>query len=289
LKDVAYEIEICGRGGKAEELIKDSEWDLIIMDIMLPEKDGFELLKITKKLHKFTPVLMITVLQNRASRIKAYESGVDDFINKPFDRFEFLSRVRSLLNLRESYLQLEETKNVVVALAHAVDAKDPYTRGHSDRVADYSKKIALALGFSAEKAEDIYWAGILHDIGKIAVPLEILTKPGKLTEEEYAKIKVHPKVSCNICGNLRTLKRVLPAIKHHHERWDGDGYPEKLKAKNIPAEARIMAVADAYDAMTSDRSYRKAMSKKKAVSVLNEGRDRQWQGSIVDTFVEILN
>jgi putative two-component system response regulator len=255
---------------------------------MLPGKDGFQLLEIAKKHQKFSPVVMFTVLKDREKRIKAYEMGVDDFINKPFDRWEFLARVRSLLNLRKKYLELEESNNVVVALAHAVEAKDPYTRGHSDRVGEYSKQIAIALGFSQEKANDLFWAGILHDIGKIAVPLDILTKPAGLTFEEYEKIKIHPEISYKICKGLKTLKNVLAAIKYHHERWDGKGYPERLKSKDIPAEARIMAVADAYDAMTSDRAYRKAMSIQKAIEILKSGRDIQWQGSIVDSFVEIL-
>jgi len=288
LENAVYEVEICDRGDTAVKLIEEEEWDLILLDVMLPGKDGFQLLEIAKACHKFTPVLMLTVLKDREKKIRAYDSGVDDFINKPFDRWEFLARVRSLLNLRQSYLRLEETKNIVVSLAHAIEAKDPYTRGHSDRVGEYSWKIALALGFSAEKAEDLYWAGVLHDVGKIAVPLEILTKPAVLTDEEYEKIKTHPEFSYSICEGLRTLKKVLPAIKYHHERWDGMGYPDRLKGKDIPAEARIMAVADAYDAMTSDRAYRKAMSREQAVAILRSGSERQWQGSIVKAFIDIL-
>jgi len=288
LKETVYDIEVCARGDEAETLIRNQEWDLIILDIMLPVKDGFQLLEIAKKIHRFTPVLMITALRDREKKIQAYDMAVDDFITKPFDRWEFLSRVRSLLNLRKSYLRLEDTQNVVVALAHAVEAKDPYTRGHSDRVGELSKKVALALGFSEDKAEDLYWAGILHDVGKIAIPLEILVKPSGLTDEEYEKIKAHPEVSYKICKDLRTLKNVLPAIRHHHERWDGRGYPDKLAKKDIPAEARIMAAVDAFDAMTSDRAYRKAMSKEKAVAILKEGRDRQWQGTVVDVLVDIV-
>lgn len=288
LEKSIYDIVTCDRGDQAEELIMKEEWDLILLDIMLPGKDGFQLLKIAKKHHRFTPVVMFTVLKDKDTRIKAYEMGVDDFINKPFDRWEFLARVRSLLNLRRTYLELEETHNIVVALAHAIEAKDPYTRGHSDRVGEYSKKIALSLGFSAEKAEDLYWAGILHDIGKIAIPLKILTKTDTLTFEEYEKIKTHPEISHRICKGLKTLRKVLAAIKYHHERWDGRGYPERLRGQDIPSEARIMAVADSYDAMTSNRAYRKGMSEEAAISILKNGRDKQWQSSIVDAFVKIL-
>lgn len=289
LEKEVYDIVMCPRGDDAEKLIISEEWDLFLFDVMLPGKDGFHLLEIAKKLHKYTPVIIFTVLTDREKRIKAYEMGVDDFINKPFDRWEFLARVRSLLNLRRTYMELEEAQNIVIALSHAVEAKDPYTSGHSDRVGRYSKQIALALGFSDEKAEDMYWAGILHDIGKIAVPLEILTKNGALTPDEYEKIKIHPDVSYKICKGLRTLQKLLNIIKYHHERWDGKGYPEQLKGESIPTEARIMAIADAYDAMTSDRAYRKALPKEKVIEILKEGRGKQWYGPIVDRFIEIIN
>lgn len=289
LEKAVYDIVICDRGDTAAEMILNEDWDLILLDIMLPGKDGFELLEIAKKHRKFTPVVMFTVLKDKEKKIKAYEMGVDDFINKPFDRWEFQARVRSLLKLRSTYMELEESHNIVVALAHAVEAKDPYTKGHSDRVGEYSRRIAVALGLSGAKAEDLFWAGVLHDIGKIAVPLEILTKPDVLTFDEYEKVKTHPEVSYKICKSLKTLKKVLTAIKYHHERWDGMGYPDKLSEKNIPAEARIMAVADAYDAMTTDRAYRKALTKQEAIDILEKGKDKQWQGSIIDVFVDLLN
>ncbi|MFH1415877.1 MAG: HD domain-containing phosphohydrolase [Elusimicrobiota bacterium] len=289
LEQAVYDVVVCDRGDLAEEMITNEEWDLFLFDIMLPGKDGFQLLEIAKKHCKYTPVVIFTVLKDKEKRIKAYEMGVDDFINKPFDRWEFLARVRSLLNLRRTYLELEESHNIVVALAHAIEAKDPYTAGHSDRVGEYCKKIARSIGFSEEKSEDMFWAGVLHDIGKIAVPLDILTKKDGLTFEEFEKIKEHPEVSYRICKGLRTLQKVLKAIRYHHERWDGKGYPEKLAGKDIPAEARIMAVADAYDAMTSNRAYREAMPKEKAIGILIDGRDKQWQASIVDALVEIVN
>ncbi len=285
LDDMVYEIEFCSRGDDGAEKILQKEWDLILLDIMLPGKNGYDLLGLAKKKHPFTPVIMFTVLKDRHKRVKAYKMGVDDFILKPFDKWEFMARVRSLLKLRETYLKLEETKNVVVSLSQAVEVKDPYTRGHSERVGELSRNISLALGFSNEKAAELYWAGILHDIGKIALPLPLLTKPSKLNSQEYEKVKKHPVVSCRICSNLRTLKEILPAIKFHHERWDGKGYPLGLSGKEIPAEARIMAVADSYDAMTSDRAYRGAMDSEEVVSIMKEGRGGQWQGDIVDVLV----
>ncbi len=288
LEDSVYEVEMAATGDDGARLIEEEEWDLVLLDIMLPGRSGFDLLEISKKLHPFTPVVMFTALKDRSSKLKAYEMGVDDFIVKPYDRWEFLARVRSLLRLSRVYQKLEESKNIVVALAHAVEAKDPLTHGHSERVAEVSRKIALALGFSEETASDIYWAGILHDVGKIGVPLEILTKPSALTDEEYDKVKKHPEIACRICQGLRTLKNVIPSIRHHHERWDGGGYPDGLKGKNIPAEARIMAVADSYDAMTSRRTYRDAMPVEKAVSILREGMNSQWQPEVVETLIDIL-
>jgi len=288
LKSGGYEVDIVGRGDTAIEKIKQINYDLVLLDVMLPGKDGFSVLEEAKKNAPFTPVIMLTVLKERKERIKAYELGADDFINKPFDRWEFLARVRSLLNLRKTYLELETRENLIKALSSAIEAKDPYTKGHSERVGEYSKKLALKLGFDREKAESLYWAGILHDIGKIAIPIDILTKPGKLTDEEFEKIKVHPVISYKICESLNTLKQVLPAVKHHHERYDGKGYPNGLKGEEIPYEARIMAVTDSFDAMTSDRSYRKAMPKEKAIEILKQGAGVQWDEKIVKAFIELI-
>ena len=289
LKNENYEIEIVDRGDTAVEVIKDKEFDLILLDVMLPGKDGFQVLKEIKRIRPFTPVVMLTVLREREERIKAYELGADDFINKPFDRWEFLARVRSLLNLRKTYLELETRDSLIKALSQAIEAKDPYTRGHSERVAEYSRKLGIKMGLDKEKVEALYWAGILHDIGKIAVPTNILIKPEKLTDEEYEKIKIHPEFSYKICKELKTLKQVLPAIRHHHERYDGNGYPDGLKENKIPLEARIMAVCDSFDAMTSDRAYRKALSKEEAIKILRNGKGKQWDPEIVDKFISLIN
>ncbi len=185
--------------------------------------------------------------------------------------------------------QQEILVGTVRTLVNAIDTKDQYTCGHSDRVAQIAKAIAIQYGLPEEDCQRIYLAGLLHDIGKIGVRDEVLTKPGKLTKQEFDEIKLHPVLGYEILKHLNQLQHVLPGVLFHHESWDGTGYPHQLDKEDIPLAARILAVADAYDAMTSDRSYRKGLPLEKAEQILRDGRARQWDPSIVDTFFKIID
>jgi putative nucleotidyltransferase with HDIG domain len=178
---------------------------------------------------------------------------------------------------------------IVRAMINAIDAKDTYTRGHSDRVAAMAKRLAQHLGLNQTECEQIYMCGLLHDIGKIGIPDDILSKPGKLTNEEYDIIKRHPVIGYEILKHLQQLEYVLPGVLHHHEAVDGSGYPHRLVGDQIPLPGRILAVVDAYDAMTSTRPYRLCMAREKAERILNSGAGKQWDAKIVDAFFEILN
>lgn len=178
--------------------------------------------------------------------------------------------------------------NVVRSLVSAIDAKDPYTCGHSERVALYSKRLARHIGYDDEACELIYLTGLLHDVGKIAVSDAVLKKEGRLTKEEFAEIQLHPDEGWAILQGLKQLEYVLPGVLHHHERWDGGGYPDRLAKEDIPLDGRVLAVVDAYDAMTSDRAYRKGMSQQQAEKILHEGAGTQWDAQVVDAFFEIL-
>ncbi len=175
---------------------------------------------------------------------------------------------------------------VIRTMMNSLDAKDPYTCGHSDRVAQYARIVAEKMQLTVEQCHDIYVTGLVHDIGKVGVPDHILKKPGTLTKEEYAEIKKHPEIGYNILKNLNAFSYVLPGVLHHHESVDGSGYPHQLKGDEIPLMARILAVADAYDAMTSTRPYRDGMPVKKAVSILLEGAGTQWDKTCVDAFLD---
>ena len=186
-------------------------------------------------------------------------------------------------NMKESYM------DTVRALSMAVEAKDRYTEGHSSRVVEYAEKIGTAMRFTENHLETLKIASLLHDIGKIGIPEAILNKPGRLSDEEYNVIKTHPVIGANIIKDVSNLKSVVNIVKYHHERYDGTGYPEGLKGDAIPIEAAIISVADAYDAMCSDRPYRKAMPKEKAISILKEEKGRQFNPKVVDVFLKILS
>jgi len=183
---------------------------------------------------------------------------------------------------------LEMNREIIRSLAKAVEAKDSYTKGHSDQVAFYSVKLGRKLGLTSNELDKLYWAGIVHDVGKIGIPDHILNKPDKLTNEEFEIMKKHPVIGREILSQVETLKDIMPIIYHHHERVDGKGYPDGLKEKEIPFFARLISVVDAYDAMTSDRAYRKAMSPSKAASILEEGAGKQWDEELVDYWLRVL-
>lgn len=190
--------------------------------------------------------------------------------------------------LEESMKALDDSQTIIYALAVAVEAKDPYTRGHSERVADYSVKLAAALGFPPSQCDAIHGAALLHDIGKIGISGSILRKPGYLTALEFQHIKKHPIIGERICASLKFAQEILPIIRHHHENYDGKGYPDGLKGEKIPITARIVAVADAFDAMTSDRPYRTGMSPHEALEILESGAGHHWDPRLVPVFVRLI-
>ncbi|CAN0349315.1 unnamed protein product, partial [Ectocarpus sp. 4 AP-2014] len=175
--------------------------------------------------------------------------------------------------------------SMVRTLVSAIESKDKYTRGHSERVALYTKRLAEEMGYFDNEVENIYLSALLHDVGKIGVRDAVLQKDGRLTDEEYNEISRHPDEGWAILGDLGQLRTVLPGVLHHHERWDGRGYPDGLAGEDIPLDGRVMAVADAFDAMTSDRAYRKGMPLEKAESILQEGSGTQWDEKCINAFM----
>jgi putative nucleotidyltransferase with HDIG domain len=191
-----------------------------------------------------------------------------------------------LINQRQ-YLEMQQMfEGTVRSLVSALDAKDTYTCGHSSRVAELAVELAGRLGYSEEELSTIRMAGILHDIGKIGVEDSVLRKPGKLTDEEFAQIKQHPVLGFEILKGIKPFRKILPAVRHHHEAWDGTGYPDGLAGECIPRDAQVIAVADAFDAMTSDRPYRPGMPVSKVVHIFREGRGRQWAADVVDVLMQ---
>lgn len=279
--------------------------DMLLLDIKMPELDGFETMRLLRKWEKDNgvkeiPVIFFTANDDCESETMGLSLGAMDFIRKPFAAEVLTLRVRHLLDLirlqRDLHAEVErKTKeveglslHVVHTLADAIDAKDAYTKGHSGRVAEYSREIAKRYGYSEERQDEIYMIGLLHDVGKIGVPDAVINKPGRLTDEEFEKIKTHPGRGAKILQNIEEMPKLAIGARWHHERYDGRGYPDGLSGEDIPEEARIIAVADAYDAMTSNRSYRGIIPQDVVKSELEKGSGTQFDPRFAAIMLEII-
>jgi putative two-component system response regulator len=252
---------------------------------------GYEVCKTVKgdKDLRFIPVIVITALSELEDKLKAIDMGADDFLIKPFNKLELATRIRSLLRLKALYDDLDTSENILFSLARALEAKDRYTRGHSERVARYSRLLAKAVGLSEHEQEHIWRGGLLHDIGKIGIAEAVLHKAGPLTPEEMDHIRTHPQKGFEICSSLKSLTPSLTVIKNHHERFDGCGHPDRLECDKIPLMARISSIADSFDAMTTDRPYRKGMKFPEAVLIFErEKNSGQWDPVLVVEFVQLV-
>jgi putative two-component system response regulator len=286
-----YEVFCVVDGRQALETLRSRPIDLLLLDVMMPERDGFAVCREIKS-HpdtRLVPVVLVTASKSNADRIKGIECGADDFLSKPVDREELLARVRSLLRLKQFTDELENAETVLFSLALSIEAKDPYTEGHCDRLSKYSVTLAERLNLAEELRVALRRAGTVHDIGKVAVPEHILLKPGPLTPDEWKVMKDHPLVGERICAPLKTFRHVLPVIRHHHEKLDGSGYPDGLKGEEIPLTARVLQTVDIYDALTTTRPYREALSAQKAFGVIREEVKRGWwDGALVDKMEELI-
>lgn len=306
LNAYGYECQEACDGSQGLNRALDEEWDLILSDILMPGLNGIELVRVVKKFKPSVPVIMISAERKSDTIQKAFREGAYDFLFKPFDVDELeMTMARALersrlarenedyrLNLEKRVAQQAEqirtlTLGSVLALARALEAKDAYTNGHSQRVAEYGVLIAQQMELDYQTQERVRIAGQLHDIGKIGLRESILNKPDRLTDEEYALVRQHPVVGSEILAPLITDRCVLCGVKHHHESFDGSGYPEGLCGEQITIEARILAVADTYDALTTDRAYRKACDYDKALCELQRCAGTQFDPEVVKAFAKI--
>ena len=284
LAGVDCEVRGAEDGSAALKAIQASAPDLVLLDVQMPGLDGYEVCKRIKanSASRLIPVVMITALDRTADRIMALEAGADDYMTKPVDRVELVARVRSALRLKTVYDSLDSAEHVIFALAAAVEAKDPFTEAHTQRVAESARRLGATLGLGASDLEALYRGGLIHDIGKIGVPDAILLKPGPLDASELATMRLHPIIGANIVAPLRSSPAVLPIIRHHHENFDGTGYPDRLTGQAIPRVARIVAVCDAFDALINDRPYRARKTPNEALAILRAGAHRQWDPEVVE-------
>ncbi len=291
LKDAGYTVLSAGNGREAIAEVERANPDLILMDAMMPNLSGFE---VTERLKtqdhtRLIPIIMLTGLSDVNDKIRGIEAGVDDFIVKPFNRLELLTRVKSLLRVKQYTDELENAETVIFSLALAVEAKDSYTEGHCSRLSIYGARLAERVGLSLEEVKAVRRGGILHDIGKIAIHDSILLKQGPLTPDEYLIIKQHPVIGERICKPLKSLSSVLPIIRSHQERWNGSGYPDGLDGENIPITARIIMTVDLYDALTTKRPYRGPLPPEEAFEIMRrETVQGMWDPHLMEEFISLL-
>ena len=305
-----YEVYMVNSGKNALDFLEIHIPDLVLLDIRMPEMDGFETLA---KMRQYpgmedVPVIFLTGNDDNETEAKGLEVGASDFIRKPVAPSILRLRVRHMLelyNLRNDLQNEVERQTgkiksqqkklqqmsiqIAEALAGAIDAKDTYTSGHSFRVATYSREIAMRYCYSADMQENVFITGMLHDVGKIGVPNAIINKPGKLTEEEFAIMKTHPAIGAEILEKITTIPFIATGAHWHHERYDGRGYPDGLKGDDIPEIARIIGVADAYDAMSSKRSYRDVLPQEVVRAEIKKGRESQFDPRFADIMLDMID
>jgi putative two-component system response regulator len=287
-----YQASMVASAADAEEQIRREAPDLILLDVIMPGKTGYELCRELKDdpETRLIPIVMITGLNAHEDRLKAIEAGADDFLTKPISPEELFARVKSLLKLKEFTDELETAESVLCTLGLSVEARDPYTEGHCERLAKNASDLGRYLNLEEECVTALRRGGYLHDLGKICVPDEILKKGRNLTPDEWEIMKKHPVTGESICRPLKSLRLVLPIIRHHHEHSDGSGYPDGLKAGDIPLLPRILQVVDIYDALRTERPYKPALSHEQAaVTMRDEASAGLWDDELVAEFFTMLD
>ncbi len=301
-----FDIREAGSGEEALELVKEKKPDLILLDVHMPGMNGHDVINSLKAVDETfdTPVVFVTADDDRETEANGLMEGADDFITKPFRQDILIQRISRIIELHflQSNLKEEVARQTAKAeersrkieqmslqtihtLANAIDAKDPYTKGHSARVSQYSVMMAEALGWDKDKVENLRYAALLHDIGKIGVPDSILNNPKKLSDAEYSIIKGHANMGGDILKNRMMVEGAEDVARSHHERFDGSGYPRGLEGEAISEQARIVSIADAFDAMSSKRIYRRAYSFDFIRNELIEGKGKQFDPYLVDVFI----
>src|SRR5437867_2342775 len=291
LSSRGYDVVAVPDAAQAEAEILRHTPDLILSDVIMPGKSGYELCREMKEnpITRLVPFVLITGLSEREDRVRGIEAGADDFLSKPIFPEELFARVKSLIKLKEFTDELETAESVLCTLGLSVESRDPYTEAHCERLAQNASNLGRHLLLDEEEIIALRRGGYLHDLGKIAVPDEILKKGANLTPEEWEVMKQHPITGENICRPLKSLRLILPSIRHHHEHSDGSGYPDGLRKRDIPLLPRVLQVVDVYDALRTARPYKPALTHdQSALTMREEARAASWEEELVAEFFSML-
>jgi putative two-component system response regulator len=291
LRALGYHLVIAASAEQALDALNVVRPDLVLTDVHLGAMSGIDLCVRVKAdpRYELTPVVILTAVGDLEARVAGLSAGADDFFTKPVEFVELRTRLAALLRVKALLSQLERAEALITTLALTIEARDPYTLGHCDRLSRYAVALGEALGLDREMLRALRLGGYLHDLGKIAVPDGILLKPGPLDPIEQERIRAHPGAGSDLVLGLHSLELVRPIMRHHHEKWDGSGYPDGLKGEAIPLGARIISVVDVFDALHTDRPYKAALPRSEAVSLLLRETDAgYWDPRVVDTFLDIL-
>jgi putative two-component system response regulator len=290
LEQADYTVLTATNGRDALEIVKRERPDLVLLDIVMPGISGLDVCAELKRTAEtcLTPVVLISGTHERETRVAGLDAGADDFLNKPVDPEELAARVRSLMRLKRLTDDLESAESLFLTLGRIIEARDPSTEGHCERLADYAIALGKHLNLGQADLDALYRGGFLHDIGKIAIPDRVLLKKGRLTRKEFELMKRHPVIGDDLCGTVRSFDAVRPIVRHHHERTDGLGYPDGLAGDQIPLLAHIVSVVDVFDALTTDRPYRKALSTATAYKMMRDEACDGWcPETLVATFIDL--
>jgi cyclic di-GMP phosphodiesterase len=283
-----YCVSTASNGSDALELIAREPPDIVLTDLVMPGLSGLDVCRHIKgnPATRLIPVVLITAFGDSDDRVEGINAGADDFLSKPINPTELKARVRSLIKLKRYTDELDSAESVIISLALTIEARDPYTEGHCERLATYAVALGGRLDLPKDDLAALHRGGFLHDVGKVGIPDAVLHKTSPLTAEEFEQMKLHTVIGDRLCGQLRSLRHVRPIVRHHHELLDGTGYPDGLKGDAIPLLAQIIGIVDVYDALTTDRPYRRKASDDEAFSALLQEVDKGWRrGDLVEQFI----
>jgi len=283
-----HTVSVVTTADEALDLCKTRPPDIVVLDLLTPDGRGLDLCRQLKQQPqtRFVPVVIVTSDLDRANRLDGISAGADEFLCKPFDTAELHARIQSLVKLKRQTDELESAEAVLLGLGATIESRDPCTNGHCQRLATYATALGKSLAFDESDLDALARGGFLHDIGKIAVPDRVLLKEGALDREESLVMREHPIVGDALCSGLRSLQKVRPIVRHHHERLDGTGYPDGLRHSAVPLLAQVVSVVDVYDALTTERPYRHAVPRGDAFEILTEEARKGWRDrALVDAFV----